>query len=61
MTDKDFDKDPLNITYSAKVSDLYDASGNVLPFHQQKYKPIIEYPRKRIEELIWNGSFSRFY
>jgi len=43
MTNKDLDRDLSNITCSAKVSDLYDTSGNVLPFHQQKYKPIIHY------------------
>ena len=43
MSNKNFDRDLSNITYSTKVSDLYDVSGNILPFHQQKYKPIIEY------------------
>lgn len=35
--------DLSNITCSSKVSDLYDISGRVLPFHQQKYKPLIDY------------------
>lgn len=43
MDNKNYDKDPDNITFSSEVSDLYDTSGRVLAFQQQKYDPIVDY------------------
>lgn len=43
MNNKKSNRDLSNITYSSKVFDLYDTSRRVLPFHQQKYKPPIDY------------------
>ena len=37
------DKDPLNYDYYAKTSELYELSGEVHPFQQQKYTPIVDY------------------
>ena len=51
MDNKNSDRDLSNITYSSKVSDLYDASGRVLLFHQQKYKPIIDYIIKHFDVI----------
>jgi 2-polyprenyl-3-methyl-5-hydroxy-6-metoxy-1,4-benzoquinol methylase len=42
INNKNYDMDPSNVTYFSKISDVYDLSGDVLLFHQQKYAPIIE-------------------
>ncbi len=43
MNDKNPEKDPYNIVYSSKISEVCDESGNVLPFPKQKYGPIIDF------------------
>ncbi len=35
-------RDPQNNTYSPQLGNVYDADGNLQPFQQQKYRPIID-------------------
>lgn len=37
------ERDLDNITYSARIFDVYNRSGRVHPFQQEKYRPIIKY------------------
>jgi len=48
-------RDPYNLTYSHRISSVYDESGNVLPFHQQKYIPITDYILQYFKEIGKNS------
>jgi 2-polyprenyl-3-methyl-5-hydroxy-6-metoxy-1,4-benzoquinol methylase len=39
---KNCDRDPFNLSYSPKITDVYDKEGNIFPFLRQVYTPIID-------------------